>query len=696
MANFTCPPHLFARAFIALAFPFLGQDKAQPPPPPPPPPLPRARTCCPFLAKAQAWANAHLVATPPPPANKPHPLNLLLLQPHTGPTLSSTHTPPAAQAMSGTETEAARKWLTMDKDQSSNVLCVDESATASLRALGPVALSLIMVCGRARTGKSFLMNMLMEQPGFFTVRSGQDPTTVGADLSSFKPYSDFAGSAGGCGVGGQVGFVDVEGQGDRGPKNDMMLAAPLLLVSKAVIFNWKGEMARDEMLDKLGVLAEVARRIRADGNAAGHYRIFGHLHVVMRDQASIEGVFVRLFEDEKCSATDAAAVERNTKRAILRQSFASIRVWGFPAPVELTKDLNAGKFTEAHVLPTFVEALKAFKTILVQQLSEPLALCGRILSAADVAEFVPLLAAAMNAGQEEFVPQSMFGQMDQRRAQAAASAAIATFDAWKATIHESMPMPMQQLNLALQTQEHEGVSQITERLVGLPDGTIQFALDQLVAHVARSKEALVVTNEREIRVKVDAAKALAFADFEALAAAVEEMENPLAEETLRSDFETKEAAVLLAFAGATDAFSGVDAVIEGHREVQDKAVATWAAMLRRNQQLDEQALATERIAASEERAEEAEVAREEAEEAKKQAAIRLVWAGVDLLKTTVRGVVGRVVGMGRGGGGGGGGPLYRQPAGTVNARGSMSLGVGGLTVDRNNNLHNHLGQFVRR
>ena len=195
---------------------------------------------------------------------------------------------------------------------------------------------------------------------------------------------------------------------------------------------------------------------------------------------------------------------------------------------------------------------------------------------------------------------------------------------------------------------------------------------------------------------MDAAKALAFADFEALAAAVEEMENPLAEETLRSDFETKEAAVLLAFAGATDAFSGVDAVIEGHREVQDKAVATWAAMLRRNQQLDEQALATERIAASEERAEEAEVAREEAEEAKKQAAIRLVWAGVDLLKTTVRGVVGRVVGMGRGGGGGGGGPLYRRPAGTVNARGSMSLGVGGLTVNQNNNLHNHLGQFVRR
>ena len=46
-------------------------------------------------------------------------------------------------------------------------------------------------------------------------------------------------------------------------------------------------------------------------------------------------------------------------------------------------------------------------------------LCGRMLSAADVAELVPLLAAAMNAGQDEFVPQSLFRQVEQRRADAA-------------------------------------------------------------------------------------------------------------------------------------------------------------------------------------------------------------------------------------------------------------------------------------
>ena len=81
------------------------------------------------------------------------------------------------------------------------------------------------------------MNKLMGQPGYFAVRGGNTPTTVGVDLSPFKPYADLAGSSGsrvtrsGADA-GHVGFVDMEGQGDRGADYDVMLAAPLLLVSK--------------------------------------------------------------------------------------------------------------------------------------------------------------------------------------------------------------------------------------------------------------------------------------------------------------------------------------------------------------------------------------------------------------------------------------------------------------------------------
>ena len=549
--------------------------------------------------------------------------------------------------MSGTETEAARKWLTMDKDQSSNVLCVDESATASLRALGPVALSLIMVCGRARTGKSFLMNMLMEQPGFFTVRSGQDPTTVGADLSSFKPYSDFAGSAGGCGVGGQVGFVDVEGQGDRGPKNDMMLAAPLLLVSKAVIFNWKGEMARDEMLDKLGVLAEVARRIRADGNAAGHYRIFGHLHVVMRDQASIEGVFVRLFEDEKCSATDAAAVERNTKRRLIRQCFASIRVWDFPAPIELTKDLNAGKFTEADVLPEFTWALQGFKCVLTRQLQLPLARFGRILSAEDIAEFVPLLAAAMNEGQEEFVPQSLFGQMDKRQLEAAVAAAIASFDAWAVRdelwgegIHARMPMVPPELLRGIETRRGKAIRQLMVHLdrLNIPpsEDKLLYATNKVNAHVDRSKEALVLANEKEIRVKVDAAKAAAFVKMDGLAAAAMDFDQ------WREPVDTKELEDKLkdyteTIMGRFDAMVGPFDPLECARdEVWEKAEGLWLTIRNHNKYLQEMKRYEERIAAAVQRADEAEAARLRAEQA--QSRLNAAATGVSIGGMIVQGI----------------------------------------------------------
>ena len=139
------------------------------------------------------------------------------------------------------EMEADAKWLTISTNKPSPELLVQDQATATLQALGVEKLSLVMVYGQARTGKSFLMNKLIGEPGFFTVRAGHVPTTVGVDLSPFMPYSAFTGSTGSSSsssssssstAGDKVGFVDVEGQGDRGINYDVMLAAPLLLVSK--------------------------------------------------------------------------------------------------------------------------------------------------------------------------------------------------------------------------------------------------------------------------------------------------------------------------------------------------------------------------------------------------------------------------------------------------------------------------------
>jgi hypothetical protein len=41
-----------------------------------------------------------------------------------------------------------------------------------------------------------------------------------------------------------VGFVDAEGQGDKDISYDANLVCPILLTSKCVIFNWKGDLQK--------------------------------------------------------------------------------------------------------------------------------------------------------------------------------------------------------------------------------------------------------------------------------------------------------------------------------------------------------------------------------------------------------------------------------------------------------------------
>lgn len=628
------------------------------------------------------------------------------------------------------EMEVDTKWLTIDTKKTSTKLRVRDAATASLQGIGADKLGLVMIHGQAKTGKSFLMNKLMDQPGFFAVRGGNKPTTIGVDLSPIKPYADFAGGCDSAGV-GKIAFVDVEGQGDKGVDYDVMLTAPLLLVSKVVIFNGRGKMAKDEMLNKLGVLAEAVRKIKPEGNAKGDYRIFGHLHIILRDQPDVDGVYEALFEEEDCSATDDAGEARNKIRKIVRQSFASYRVWGFPAPIESAGRLAKGAFAEADTEADFDEAVYELQDTLAQQLKQPLVLCGKTLSAADIAEFVPLLAAAMNAGQKEIVPQSLFRQVEQRRADAAADAAIKAFDDWKKGINAALPMTPAALSNQADSQLKEGIDLIDKRLAGVSADNVRAAREQLQAHVDKSKAALALLNEKQIGLKVDGAKTAAFKELDRLAVAGEKREEPEEAEVLESAFEASKANMLLGFTNAIEDFKGAAAVEQGLSEIKVKAAATWEVIRRHNARLEERKqaaadkarLAKEKAAAEAKAATQAEAkkaaeqakeaavaAQKKAEEAQKQAEARAASAA------------GSCGGYGGGCGSGGGmssydgssgysssssssntgssggssyfGPLYRQPAGTVNSRGSVSTGIG-YTIDRNGRYHGADGRFIK-
>ena len=81
---------------------------------------------------------------------------------------------------------------------------------------------------------------------------------------------------------GCIFFVDTEGQGDEDIDSDITLLTPILLLSKVILFNWKGGMQTNQILNELAILVEVANRVSFD-SFKDSTSTFGHLIIVFRD-----------------------------------------------------------------------------------------------------------------------------------------------------------------------------------------------------------------------------------------------------------------------------------------------------------------------------------------------------------------------------------------------------------------------------
>ena len=121
------------------------------------------------------------------------------------------------------------------------------------------SVNLITIFGAARTGKSTLMSLLCGEQGLFRSSAGGESFTQGIMIANFfSSLEAFSSQDGGecvspdSGSGEEdglvVGFVDAEGQGDKGMRYDLKLTSAPLLLSNTVIFNWKGGMQKHEIL----------------------------------------------------------------------------------------------------------------------------------------------------------------------------------------------------------------------------------------------------------------------------------------------------------------------------------------------------------------------------------------------------------------------------------------------------------------
>ena len=178
------------------------------------------------------------------------------------------------------------KWFELQNEAGSNLnLVVHKSGQQVFRKGGDEAVNVISICGTVGSGKSYLMNALLQEEGRFGVSSRITSFTHGVHVSPrLHPWSKL-GDDSATGKEPLVACVDMEGQGQKTDLTyDVKLASPLLLLSKVVLFvvHCGDRPQPEDILNKLEVMVYAARSI--DSSA----RVFGHLHLVLRDCSNDE------------------------------------------------------------------------------------------------------------------------------------------------------------------------------------------------------------------------------------------------------------------------------------------------------------------------------------------------------------------------------------------------------------------------
>jgi hypothetical protein len=299
------------------------------------------------------------------------------------------------------------KWISSGKGKALNVHKVQA-------IFGPVEknpCNLISIFGRARQGKSFLMNCLAGEREIFRISNEKESCTQGIDISNkWLNLSEFSKMDRGKAVSGRaegikVGFVDAEGQGDKDVSYDANLICPILLTSKCVIFNWKGDLQKDHILSTLGIMARAAQNITTEtasssgkGATSNHDGAkFGHLHIIFRDWQAVKTDEAAVFETLMGIEGTTESATRDLIRSDLLASFASIRVWLFDPPSEYTRDLKQ-KLTFDKTSAAFRGQVRALREALAQQLREPTYVAGHALTGRAYGPLTEQIATALNAG----------------------------------------------------------------------------------------------------------------------------------------------------------------------------------------------------------------------------------------------------------------------------------------------------------
>ncbi|CAM9442057.1 unnamed protein product [Ectocarpus sp. 12 AP-2014] len=296
------------------------------------------------------------------------------------------------------------KWVIKSSEPSQNgAVVVNPDAISVTDSFPPKPLNFIMIFGPSKSGKSFFMNALARRDGIFDVSPAAIPCTSGVDLSkTVVSLQGFTGTT--THVDSEctpcIGFVDVEGLGDRNPAHHVKLAIPPMLVSKVIIFNVK-EVQRTTALDTLAVLRTAAKAVAP----AESQEAYGHLIILVRDTYdNADEIYCMLFgveePDEEATHEDIEELEmRNLTRKKLKNIFKDIKVWCLPQP---HADINENRsFALSDLKPEFHAKLDGLRKYMSGILTNPHKFGGRnIAGGVTLQPLVMSLCAAVSESKE--------------------------------------------------------------------------------------------------------------------------------------------------------------------------------------------------------------------------------------------------------------------------------------------------------
>lgn len=313
------------------------------------------------------------------------------------------------------------KWISSKSDSTSRNLQVHPITTCLSTVLSN-NINIISIFGRARQGKSFLMNCLAGEREIFTISNKKESCTQGIDISSkWLSLEEFSKIDNDTSIKAspniRVGFVDAEGQGDKDVEYDAELVCPILLASKSVIFNWKGDLQKDSLLQTLGIMCRAAKNVgdessRSDIGSSTSRAPFGHLHIVFRDWQAVDSTETDVLHDLLQAEGTSSGRSRDLIRTELRACFASIRVWLFDSPVSNSEFLK-NKLTIEMCTARFRSQVRALRSALSQQLRTGTmfsASTSAMLMGKDLQPFIKTIAASLASG-SPVLPQSAFANM---------------------------------------------------------------------------------------------------------------------------------------------------------------------------------------------------------------------------------------------------------------------------------------------